>query len=278
MSAVRLTNDNWGEIVFFEYTCKWLKIWAIDLVLEGQVTHFTTGTVLNFGKVDMHLGCTFKTKLINHMQNKLFVVFVNLQTTMCASVDVAKIDCRDVERSNFDYIIGSSHYFKIGDEYCAIDSGADYFKECLLKFDNDFIKLSKNYYETFVSYIKKRKPDIVGHFDLITKFDEIDESLFLNNEEYIKIANEYIKSAAEEDVIFEVNTGAIARGYRKTPYPSPELLYVLKKSDAKLILSSDSHSATTLDFYFKEAKKLLTDIGFRYVYEFDDGVFKKRFL
>lgn len=183
-----------------------------------------------------------------------------------------------VERSNFDYIIGSSHYFKIGDEYCAIDSGADYFKECLLKFDNDVIKLSKTYYEAFVSYIKKRKPDIVGHFDLITKFDEIDESIFLNNDEYIKIANEYIKSAAEEDVFFEVNTGAIARGCRKTPYPSPELLYALKKSDAKLILSSDSHSATTLDFYFKETKKLLSDIGFRYVYEFDDGVFKKRFL
>ena len=183
-----------------------------------------------------------------------------------------------VKRDDFDYIIGSSHYLNIGNKYYPIDSGVDYFKECLLAFDNDVIKLSESYYQAFVSYIKKRKPDIVGHFDLITKFDEVDVSLFLNNSEYIKTAKKYIKSASEEDVIFEVNTGAIARGYRKTPYPSVDLLYTLKESDAKLILSSDSHSAKTIDFYFEETRKLLRDVGFCYIYELDDGVFKKRFL
>ena len=181
-----------------------------------------------------------------------------------------------VERERFDYIIGSSHYFKIGNEYCAIDSGCDYFKECLIKFGGDILKLAENYYEAFVGYIKARKPDIVGHFDLITKFDELDEPILLNNKEYIKMACGYINSAAQEDVIFEVNTGAIARGYRKSPYPSEELLYELKKCDAKLILSSDSHSRDTLDFYFKEATKFLSDIGFSAVYEFDGGTFLKR--
>ena len=180
-----------------------------------------------------------------------------------------------VERNRFDYIIGSSHYFKVGDEYLPVDSGCDYFNECLAKFGGDVLKLSENYYEAFVGYIKARKPDIVGHFDLITKFDEIGESVLLNNKEYIKMACGYIKSAAEEDLIFEVNTGAMARGYRKSPYPSEDLLYTLKECDAKLILSSDSHSATTLDFYFKETKKHLKDIGFSSVYEFDGGEFKR---
>ena len=79
-------------------------------------------------------------------------------------------------------------------------------------------------------------------------------------------------------MIFEVNTGAISRGIRKTPYLGEELLYILKEKDSKVMLSSDSHSAETLDFYFEEAKKLLRDVGFEHVYELSKGVFCKRFI
>ena len=183
-----------------------------------------------------------------------------------------------VERENFDYIIGSSHYFNIDGKYYPIDSNYDYFKKCLEAFDNDALKLAEVYYSTFVGYINKRKPDIVGHFDLITKFDEVDEQRFLNNPEYLKIAKKYLQKAAENDVIFEVNTGAIARGIRKTPYFGEELLYILKEQGGKVILSSDSHSVETLNFYFEEAEKLLRDVGFDCVYELHQGIFKKRLI
>lgn len=183
-----------------------------------------------------------------------------------------------VNRSNFDYILGSCHYLHIGDNHYPIDSDYDGFKECLKVFDNDVIKLSEHYYSHFVNYISNRKPDIVGHFDLITKFDEVDEMLFLNNPQYIKIAQKYMEIASQNDVIFEVNTGAISRGYRTTPYPQEELLYILKKNNGKVILSSDSHSADTLDFYFEESQKILRDAGFDHVYELDKGIFKKRYL
>lgn len=181
-----------------------------------------------------------------------------------------------VDRRLFDYIIGSSHYFKIGDEYYPIDSDYDYFKKCLEVFCGDTIKLAETYYSEFVKYISNRKPDIVGHFDLITKFDEIDEMRFLNNPEYIKIAEKYMEMAAKNDVLFEVNTGAISRGYRKSVYPAENLLHILKKNDRKLILSSDSHSVNTLDFHFEETSQFLHDIGFDGVYEFDGGVIRKR--
>ena len=183
-----------------------------------------------------------------------------------------------VERGSFDYIIGSSHYLLVEGKYYPIDSDYDCFKKCLEIFDYDVIKLAETYYSAFVSYITNRKPDIVGHFDLITKFDGIDVQRFLNNAEYLKIAEKYILKAAETDVIFEVNTGAISRGFRKAPYPAENLLYKLKAQGAKLTLSSDSHSVDTLSFYFEETEKLLRDIGFNCVYELDEGVFKKRFL
>ena len=124
-----------------------------------------------------------------------------------------------VDRERFDYIIGSSHYFDVSGKYYPIDLSPDGFNECLKAFDYDIIKLAEAYYSNFCSYITKRKPDIVGHFDLITKYDEIDGQRFLNNSQYLKTAEKYMRESAKNDVIFEVNTGAISRGLRKTPYP-----------------------------------------------------------
>ena len=58
-------------------------------------------------------------------------------------------------------------------------------------------------------------------------------------------------------------------------YPSREMLHTLKKHDARLILSSDSHRADTIDFAFEEAKLILKDVGFTHVYTFLDGQFVK---
>ena len=62
-----------------------------------------------------------------------------------------------VQRENFDYIIGSSHYFNIDGQYYPIDSDYEGFKKCLEAFDNDASKLAEVYYSTFVSYITERK-------------------------------------------------------------------------------------------------------------------------
>lgn len=176
-----------------------------------------------------------------------------------------------VDRRQFDYIIGSSHYFYSNGQYFPIDSGYDYFKRCLELFQYDSVSLAEHYYSSFCKYIMKRKPDIIGHFDLITKFDEIEESRFLKNSEYNKIAEKFIEIAARSVCVFEVNTGGISRGICKTPYPRENLLYVLRKLDAPIMISSDSHSKETIDFGFEEVKQYLRDIGFRYANTIMDG-------
>ncbi len=183
-----------------------------------------------------------------------------------------------VDREKFDYIIGSSHYFCIVGRYYPIDSSYDYFKACLEAFNYNILELAEAYYSTFCDYIAKRKPDVVGHFDLITKYDETDVKSFLNNAEYLNIAQKYMLEALKSNVIFEINTGAVARGYRTLPYPCPDLLHVIKKQGGKVTLSSDSHSTKTLDFYFDETKACLRDIGFDCVYTLDNGTFKKEFI
>ncbi len=180
-----------------------------------------------------------------------------------------------VNREEFDYIVGSSHYFLLDGVYYPVDSGPDYYNRWLAAFDHDVARIAETYYGTFCDYIKQRKPDIIGHFDLISKYEETEVSLFLNNSEYNKIAEKYVAEAAKSGCVFEVNLGAMVRGLRTTPYPAENLLHVLKKRDARVILSSDSHSADTLAFGFEEAKRLLRDIGFTHIVTLYNGEFSK---
>ena len=180
-----------------------------------------------------------------------------------------------LNRNDFDYIIGSCHHSLRGNTYYPIDSDYDYFKRCLAAFDNDHLAFAESYYSTFCAYIKARKPHIIGHFDLITKFDQVGEALFLGNADYIRISERYTEEAMKSGCIFEVNTGAIARGLRTTVYPFENLLRILRKNNVPVILSSDSHSIDTLDFGFEDAKKYLKDIGFQKITALVDNSFKQ---
>ncbi len=180
-----------------------------------------------------------------------------------------------VDRSKYDYIIGSCHYYKVNGAYYPIDSSAEGWRNCVALFNGNTERLAEEYYRAFCEYIVVRKPDIVGHFDLITKYEEGESSLFLSNEKYFEIAEKYLKEALKSECVFEVNTGAIARGYRTSPYPHERLLYTLFKNGGKITLSSDCHSADKLDFYFKETKSLLKEIGFRSIYTLKNGKFEK---
>ena len=180
-----------------------------------------------------------------------------------------------VDHSQFDYVIGSSHYLAWDGRYYPFESNYDYFKNCLDLFQNDVVEMAENYYQNFCSYLAHRRPDIIGHFDVITKFDEIGEPLCSENAQYNKLAEKSILRALESNCIFEVNTGSIARGLRTTVCPNENLLRILKNRDAKIILSSDSHSVDTLTFGFAETKKYLRDLGFRYAYAILDNEFVK---
>ena len=116
-----------------------------------------------------------------------------------------------VDRDNFDYIIGSSHYVSKNGQFYSVDGSPAMFKESLEQFENDPIQFAHAYYAPLCEYILRRRPDIVGHFDLLTKFDEVGVSNYFNDPEYNRIAEIYIDQAAQSGCLFEVNTGAISR-------------------------------------------------------------------
>ncbi len=180
-----------------------------------------------------------------------------------------------VDKSGFDYSIGSSHYFLIDGKYYPIDSSYDYFKDWITAWNYNIPALTEAYYSHFCDYLHREKPTVIGHWDLITKFDEKYEAHFFHNPEYNALAEKYTAIALQSGSIFELNTGAMARGHRFTPYPAPNLLRVIREAGSSVILASDSHNVNTLDYGFSEARQMLKEEGFQYVYALtESGVVK----
>ena len=178
-----------------------------------------------------------------------------------------------VTRDRYDYIIGSSHYLLTNKGMLPIDLSAENFTACLEAFKDNTLVLAESYYSAFCSYIRSRRPDIVGHFDLITKYDELTVSRFLADPAYNALAERYAAYAAESGCVFEVNTGAVARALRTSPYPAANLISVLKKGGARFILSSDCHDKAKLAFAFDEAKAFLREAGVKEAVTLSGGEF-----
>ena len=117
------------------------------------------------------------------------------------------------------------------------------------------------------------RAQIVGHFDLLTKFDEKERFFDETSLRYQKAALDAVDALVSAGKIFEVNTGAISRGWRTTPYPARWILEQLKRRNARVTISSDSHQVDTVACAFDDAKRLLADCGFEEIWVFDGKTF-----
>ncbi len=178
------------------------------------------------------------------------------------------------DRNRFDYIIGSSHYCVFNGEYYDVDESLECFKTGFAASGNSVEAYAEEYYSRFCEYLLRRKPDIAGHFDLLTKYEQMWDGIFLGNGKYEKIAEKYLLQAIKSGCIFEVNTGAISRGYRTEPYPSLSLLHILNKNGAAIIINTDCHNAEKMNCGYDRAVELVKQAGFREHYVMYDGKFQ----
>ena len=157
-----------------------------------------------------------------------------------------------------DYVIGSVHYLPFEDGYRSLDMSRDEISRVVAeKFDGDWYAMCECYYETVARVKDRCCADIVGHFDIVTKFNEGDCLFDTKNDRYRRAWQRAADKLIADGVTFEINTGAIARGRRTQPYPSPEILEYIKAHGARLILSSDAHCGENLAFDFDKYSHLL---------------------
>ncbi len=177
-----------------------------------------------------------------------------------------------IDLQEYDFVIGSVHYISVGGEYYSVDESAEKQMEFLQReARGDKTELAKRYYDAVVEHAQTVSFPIQGHFDLVTKFGLFDDG----DEAYRHIALEALDEVIKWVPFFEVNSGAMARGYRKTPYPELFILQRLCEKGAKVILSSDCHKKEFLDLNFDAEVSMLKEIGFSSLWQKGkDGFFE----
>ena len=154
---------------------------------------------------------------------------------------------------DFDYVIGSVHYLYFGEEYIPVDWYADTLRAAAQKYcGGDIYALCEEYYRTAGDIVNKTGCDIIGHFDLISKFNEKEHLFDESHPRYIAAWKRAVDQLLPTGVPFELNTGGISRGYMSRPYPGAEIQAYIREHGGSFVLSSDSHSVDTIAFRFDE--------------------------
>jgi len=172
----------------------------------------------------------------------------------------------DKPPEGLEYIIGSVHNIIMGEDFTTVDAGAKHQKIMVdTFFGGDYYSMAEEYYSIMSGLIGKTNADIVGHFDLVSKYNFGGRLFDETNPRYINAALGAMDSILADCKIFEVNTGAMFRLGKAEPYPSVFLLKELHKRGGEVILTSDSHDAESLFHKFGEMRELLKDCGFKHI-------------
>lgn len=162
----------------------------------------------------------------------------------------------------YDYRIGSVHYVvENGLRLCVDDTPEELCRAAAEA--GGWPALVEDYYAAVAAAADRTGCQIIGHFDLITKFNEGDRLFSPDHPRCRAAALEALRTLTRREVLFEINTGAMARGYRTQPYPAPALLREIRALGGRILITSDCHQAQHLLTGFREARELALACGFR---------------
>ena len=169
----------------------------------------------------------------------------------------------EVSTDGYDYLIGSVHYLDVGGKVKGFDGGLESTLEYIdTYFAGSGMAFAKKYFETVLRLPQKRRYDILGHFDLVCKNNEKGRFLDETSKEYLELGMETIRALQGKIPFFEVNTGAIARGYRTAPYPQTVFLEEFRRCGFGVVITSDCHDKTYLDCAYDQATARIKQAGF----------------
>jgi len=164
----------------------------------------------------------------------------------------------------YDYVIGSVHFFELDGEFVDVDHTAEKQIDAANRyFGGDMIELACNYYGIMGKMADKFKFDIVGHFDLVTKFNEGGKLFDESDKRYIRAAENALEKLVPTGAAFEINTGAISRGYRTEAYPNDYFLNLIREMGGSVTYSSDAHDARYILLGFDDVVKRAKAAGFK---------------
>lgn len=171
-----------------------------------------------------------------------------------------------------DYRIGSVHYVKDKDSYYPIDNSSFGF-EYLIEIYGDIRRITDNYYDNVIDMVKSQSPDIIGHLDLLRKYNKNNKHFSEDEKWYLDKIDETLSEIEKSDSIVEFNTRKMTKTNPELHYPGRKVLEKILNKNIPIVISTDAHHAGGIDYCYNEAIEILKSIGFRYVKVMIDGEF-----
>ena len=164
----------------------------------------------------------------------------------------------------YEYLIGSVHCVPTPDGLKEVDHTPDIQRDTVARyFGGDYYTYAKTYFNEIAQVREKTGCTFIGHFDLVSKYNENEHLFDETDKRYLDAGMAAIHTLCEQPgAIFELNTGALPRGARTTPYPLLPFLKEIKQAGGRIIFSSDSHQTDTLLFGGESMQALAQAAGF----------------
>ena len=174
----------------------------------------------------------------------------------------------------YEYVIGSVHHIPWEDGWVSVDDSVAMTRnnvKNLYRGDSDAYSIA--YYRQVERIADYPQVKICGHFDQLTKFNEIEPLVNTDTLAYHRAADRAMEAVVAAGKVFEINTGAISRGYRITPYPPLHMLQQLNRMGAKITITADAHHADAIACGYADALERAKFCGFREIWQFDGKEF-----
>lgn len=160
----------------------------------------------------------------------------------------------DLPAEGFDYVIGSVHYLKLRDEYVCADWGGEYGARILKDaaerfFGGDIYKVLECYFEAVSGIPERTGADIIGHFDVIRKANEVSPFFDPSNPRYRAAWKKAADILLRSGKPFEINVSQVLKGTLSEPYPSKEICSYLASEGAAFLYTGDTHSVSALQSF-----------------------------
>lgn len=174
-------------------------------------------------------------------------------------------------RADYDFLIGSVHFLRVDGAHHAVDWDKERFG-ALLQAVGGPLAAVRAYYASVADMVRTQRPEVVGHFDLIGKFNA-EGRFFEEDAAYRRIALEALDAVIESGCVPELN----ASGFRWRGRPNPDvfLLRRLREKNRLLTLQADCHDAGDLLRFLPEGAEALRQAGFRSALQWIGGAWQE---
>ncbi|HKL01078.1 MAG TPA: histidinol-phosphatase HisJ [Desulfotignum sp.] len=159
---------------------------------------------------------------------------------------------------DWDLTIASVHTLVVGSTPCLVNGNEPEFHTCLDKnFNQDIKSLCRAYYHTLQEAVQTGWFDIVGHLDVLKKYNT--KNRFFNETDawYRELMEDTLDAVREQKMQLEINMGGMAHPVA-APYPSPWIVKTAQKKGISLVMGSDAHNTEAIGQDFDRIQDMFT--------------------